>query len=123
MTATRTSRKYRARKIRNIFFIAIPVCGLIALLWLPFRNNAEIREIGKNPGETYGYIYNVSRSERINQTVGGSQVSVTYNHSIKYRVNGHDYQLTKSTGYRIQKDSVLIRYLIGEPEKAYVVGE
>jgi len=82
-----------------------------------------IREIDKDPAETYGYIYNVTRNERINQTVGGSHVSVTYNHIIKYRVNNEEYQLTKSTGYRIQKDSVLIRYLVGDPEKAYVVGE
>ena len=82
-----------------------------------------IREIDRDPGETYGYIDNVTLNERINQTVGGSNVSVTYNHIIKYRVNNEEYQLTKSTGYRIQKDSVLIRYLIGEPGKAYVVGE
>lgn len=111
------------RNFRNVIFIIIAGCGLVALLWFTSRNNAEIREIDKNPGETFGYIYNISKSERINQTVTGSKVSVTYNHSIKYRVDGKEYHLTKSAGYLIQKDTVLIRYLIEEPEKAYVVGE
>lgn len=106
-----------------MIFIAIAACGLIAILWHTFRNNEGIREIDKNPGETYGYISNVTRNERITQTVGGSQVSVTYNHIIKYLVNGKEYRLIKSTGYRIQKDSVIIRYLVGKPEKAYIVEE
>jgi len=123
MTVKSALRKYQLRNIRNIIFILIAACGLVAILLTGFRDNAEVRKINKNPGETYGYIHNVSRNERITQTVGGSQVSVTYNHIIKYKVNDKEYQLTKSTGYVIQKDSVLIRYLIGEPEKAYVIGE